>query len=273
MIARRLVISLVLTALVSLGVIAGTGVEAAAGEQAFTLTSLKHETVGATTRILIESSAPPLYTVFRPSGRLIIVDLPGGESAGLAPEYSVKNSLVDSITVRRTGSDDVIVQINGTSRQFDMDNFPGGVRLEGFGGNDRITIVDSLNSPVQRRVTINGGAGNDTLIGNDGNDSLLPALTHGYGPQLITRLGRLSPEDENATTAAWRTRSAQIVDGALAAPMLTSEGCTGVLAIELKQGRERDQVTQAVARIIAAQLASTISPAAAVSRSAAGGAQ
>jgi uncharacterized delta-60 repeat protein len=79
----------------------------------------------------------------------------------------------DTITIRRTGSDDVIVQINGISKQFDMDNFSGGVRLEGLGGNDRITVVDSLSTPVARRVTLDGGAGSDTLTGNDGHDSIL----------------------------------------------------------------------------------------------------
>jgi type IV pilus assembly protein PilQ len=58
--------------------------------------------VGASTRILIESTAPPLYTVFRPSDRLIVVDLPGGESSQLAAQYAVKNALVDSITVRQS---------------------------------------------------------------------------------------------------------------------------------------------------------------------------
>ncbi|HEX8186524.1 MAG TPA: AMIN domain-containing protein, partial [Blastocatellia bacterium] len=66
--------------------------------------SLKHETVGASTRILIESTAPPLYTVFRPSERLIVVDLPGGESSQLAPQYAVKNGLVDSIVVRNSNA-------------------------------------------------------------------------------------------------------------------------------------------------------------------------
>jgi type IV pilus assembly protein PilQ len=63
--------------------------------------SLKHETVGSLTRILIESSAPPLYTVFRPTDQLILVDLPGSEASHLAPEYSVKSALVDSISVRQ----------------------------------------------------------------------------------------------------------------------------------------------------------------------------
>ncbi|HTG14615.1 MAG TPA: AMIN domain-containing protein, partial [Blastocatellia bacterium] len=106
MIARRLVVSLLLLALVSNVNVFAAGksakAKAATPLQAFTLVSLKHEIVGALTRISIESSAPPLYTVYRPSDRLIIVDLPGGEASGLAPVYAVKSDLVDSIAVRRS---------------------------------------------------------------------------------------------------------------------------------------------------------------------------
>src|SRR5215216_34863 len=107
MFARRLVTSLVLLALVSnVSVFASVSarVRSASEGQAFTLVSLKHETVGASTRILIESTAPPLYTVFRPSDRLIVVDLPGGESSQLAAQYAVKNALVDSIVVRQSSA-------------------------------------------------------------------------------------------------------------------------------------------------------------------------
>ncbi|HXF39157.1 MAG TPA: AMIN domain-containing protein, partial [Blastocatellia bacterium] len=100
MMARRFVTTLAVVALVSnLSVFAGTSARAEA--QAFALVSLKHETVGSLTRILIESSAPPLYTVFRPTDRLIVVDLPGGEASRLASQYSVKDTLVDSILVRQ----------------------------------------------------------------------------------------------------------------------------------------------------------------------------
>jgi len=78
------------------------GLTARARGEAFALVSLKHETEGSLTRILIESSAPPLYTVFRPSDRLIVIDLPGGESSRLAPAYSVKSALVESIAVRQS---------------------------------------------------------------------------------------------------------------------------------------------------------------------------
>src|SRR5215210_6660740 len=105
MIARRLIVSLVLLALVGNITVLANSTEgnASNGEgQAFTLVSLKHETAGAQMRILIESSAPPLYTVFRPSQRLIVVDLPGGDASGLVSNYPVKNALVDSISVRQS---------------------------------------------------------------------------------------------------------------------------------------------------------------------------
>jgi type IV pilus secretin PilQ/predicted competence protein len=106
MFARRLVVIIMLVALVgNLGVLAAAHTITAAPEgQTFTLTSLKHETVGVETRILIESSAPPLYTVFRPSQRLIVVDLPGGESDTLQPQYAIKNQLVDTVVVRQARS-------------------------------------------------------------------------------------------------------------------------------------------------------------------------
>ena len=133
----------------------------------------------------------------------------------------------------------------------------------------RLLDARDLEAVLARASDVLSAAGLIVWMTDDSGQALAPALTHGYGPAVLSRLGRLSTADDNATTAAWRARSAQVVDGALAVPMLTSEGCTGVLAIELKHGRERDGVTQALARIIAAQLASTISPAAAVSRSAA----
>src|SRR6185295_7763216 len=106
MLARRLVILLVLLALTSnVSALAGSSAGASASEgQAFTLVSLKHESTGALTRIMIESSAPPLYTVFRPTDRLIVIDLPGGEGSQLAPQYAINTALVDSIAVRQINS-------------------------------------------------------------------------------------------------------------------------------------------------------------------------
>lgn len=101
MIYRR-VIALLALATVASGSVLATPLSSG---QAFSLVSLKHETTGALARIMVESSSPPLYTVLRPTDRLIIVDFPGGDGSKLAPDYAVKSSLVDSITVRK-GQDD-----------------------------------------------------------------------------------------------------------------------------------------------------------------------
>ncbi|HEY6331877.1 MAG TPA: type IV pilus secretin PilQ [Blastocatellia bacterium] len=73
--------------------------------QAFTLVSLRHETVGRLTRIMVESSAPPQYTVSRPSDRLIVIELPGGDGSKLAREYQVGTPSVGSIWVRGASSE------------------------------------------------------------------------------------------------------------------------------------------------------------------------
>jgi type IV pilus assembly protein PilQ len=70
--------------------------------QAFTLVSLKHESVGAMTRILLESNVAPQYTISRPTEKLLVIDLSGGESAQLMPLYTVKSSAVDTIAVRKS---------------------------------------------------------------------------------------------------------------------------------------------------------------------------
>jgi type IV pilus assembly protein PilQ len=101
---NRFISLVVLIALINTSVSAAAhamGMPARAG-QPFSLISLKHETEGALTRILVESSAPPLYTILRPTDKLIVIDLPGGEGSRLAPEYPVGSPLVDSITVRRS---------------------------------------------------------------------------------------------------------------------------------------------------------------------------
>jgi len=56
-----------------------------------------------------------------------------------------------------------------------------------------------------------------------------------------------------------------------AVPLLTSDGCTGVLSVELPDGRERQRDVESLARILAAQLAASIAPAATESRRAAEG--
>lgn len=66
----------------------------------FKILSLRHESAGATTKIIIETSAPPLYAVFRPTENQVVVEMPEADVASLQPAYVVKSAAVDWITVR-----------------------------------------------------------------------------------------------------------------------------------------------------------------------------
>jgi hypothetical protein len=59
-------------------------------------------------------------------------------------------------------------------------------------------------------------------------------------------------------------------NGAVVAPLMTPEGCIGVLSAEMRGGLEKDESSQALAAIFAAQLATLVAtPAAAPARTAA----
>jgi len=97
-------------------------------------------------------------------------------------------------------------------------------------------------------------------------DKLIAASAHGYDAKALARLGPIHRASLNATAAAWRLGAMQIVPseeasrGALVAPMLGTDRCVGVLAVEIPPGREQDGMTQAITRLLAAQLAATLAP-------------
>jgi hypothetical protein len=92
-------------------------------------------------------------------------------------------------------------------------------------------------------------------------DDLYAAAAHGYDERVIARLGAIPRSADNATAAAWRNgtvgyvRGDVVSNGAIVAPMFGPEGCIGVLAAEVRHGREADADTRAVTAVIAAQLA------------------
>ena len=93
---------------------------------------------------------------------------------------------------------------------------------------------------------------------------LRPVIAQGYSDRLIARLPRIGRETDNATAAAFRSaqtcvvKSRDLASGAVVAPMVTSGGCVGVLAIELQHGREQKESVRALATILAAQLARVV---------------
>ena len=93
---------------------------------------------------------------------------------------------------------------------------------------------------------------------------LRAALVHGYHDDLTAQLPGVSPDDDNAIAWAFRSEETRTISGtdlatgALAVPLMSPAGCTGVLALELRHGHERHDNVRAVVEILAAQLSALV---------------
>lgn len=96
--------------------------------------------------------------------------------------------------------------------------------------------------------------------------ALHPVAGQGFTAERLHAFGRIPPDADNATARAWRTGGEQVVPaapetpGALAVPMWQGGTCGGVLAIEIRPGREIDGPLRDTAAIVAAHLSSVITP-------------
>jgi transcriptional regulator with XRE-family HTH domain len=98
---------------------------------------------------------------------------------------------------------------------------------------------------------------------------LRPTLSHGYSAELLSHVPAVGPDSDNAIGSAFRSAETRIVNGddratgALAVPLITPSGCTGVLAAEFRDSIEQLAWVRAVVTILAAQLSMLVgSPAA-----------
>ena len=126
----------------------------------------------------------------------------------------------------------------------------------------RVSDTSGLRSVLERAATVLDARGFVVWLG--AGDELFPVLAHGYDDRLLRRLGPMARSADNATADAWRSGELRAViagattHGAIVAPMATPAGCVGVLAAEVRRGRETDAATRAVAVMIAAQLAGVV---------------
>ena len=103
-------------------------------------------------------------------------------------------------------------------------------------------------------------------VADSDGSRLQPTLTHGYSDKVLSRLGTLDVEDDNMTSLAFRSMRSQQIEGgansagAIAVPLVTASGCTGVLAAEVREARLASADAIALARILAAQFATIIAP-------------
>jgi hypothetical protein len=129
-----------------------------------------------------------------------------------------------------------------------------------------VSDAGQLNTALERAAGVLGAQGLVIWIADPSGLALNPAVAHGYPAEVVSRLGSLPHDDDNATAAAYRTGEIQIVkgdarsSGALALPLLMPAGCVGVMSAELQGGREQDSGVRARAAIVAAQVASLLAP-------------
>ena len=97
------------------------------------------------------------------------------------------------------------------------------------------------------------------LLAED-RQELVPAVAHGYDPQVLARLGPLTLTVDNLTASAFRTAApatsgaAADHQAAVAVPILSATGPSGVLTAEVHGSGDLDRAV-AIASVIAAQLA------------------
>lgn len=129
----------------------------------------------------------------------------------------------------------------------------------------RVQEPRELPAVLERAAGVLNAAGIVVWMPEGIAGTLKPALAHGYAPHVVTRMGTIPVDADNATAVAFRTKAVQSMpaddqgNAAVAAPLVTADGCSGVLAAELKAGSDAAAAAPAAA-IIAAQLATLISP-------------
>ena len=127
----------------------------------------------------------------------------------------------------------------------------------------RTTDTASLQAALTHVAAVLDARG--IIVWMGAGEELFPALSVGYDERVIERLGPIPRNASNATADAWRSARLRTVPGdvmahgAIAAPVHGVSGCVGVFAAEIRNGREADPGTQAVAAMVAAQLAGLVS--------------
>jgi hypothetical protein len=130
----------------------------------------------------------------------------------------------------------------------------------------RVMKADDVSGLLAKAAEILDARGVIVWVADKSGIALYPMFTHGYPPAVLVRLGTISTDANNATAASWRSGELMAVTGendspgALVTPIVTAEGCVGVLAAELRHGREMREDVRALATIFSAQLATVVTP-------------
>lgn len=128
----------------------------------------------------------------------------------------------------------------------------------------RVATAEEVSRLLARAASILDASG--IILWVSVGEHLVAIGSHGYEPSLITRVSPIPLAARNPTTAAWHSgETATLVgnaesNGAIVAPIWGPLGRIGVLAAELREGREREPRAKALMTLLAAQFSTAIAP-------------
>ncbi len=131
----------------------------------------------------------------------------------------------------------------------------------------KVCDTQELVALLERAAPLLNASGIIVWIGDPSGRELRPALGYGYPPQALARMGSIPRDADNATAAAYRVAEMQTVQseggapGAIVAPLIATANCVGVMTAEVRSGSESREPIQALATIVAAQLAGFVAAA------------
>jgi hypothetical protein len=134
---------------------------------------------------------------------------------------------------------------------------------------DLARVIDGRDVPalLERAARLLDAKGVVVWMVDGAGGILRPTISHGYSEKVLNRLGTLEVDSDNVTSLAFRTVRPQVMPGAspgatgaVAVPLVTAAGCSGVLAAELRESKPAPEML-ALTRIVAAQFATLIAPA------------
>ena len=121
--------------------------------------------------------------------------------------------------------------------------------------------VSDMQPLLEEAARLLGASGLIVWMWDELAAELRPVLVYGYSANVIAHLPRVRRDAENPTASAFRTGQTRAIGardeaaGALVVPLLSSAGCSGVLAVELRRDTEQSGPVRAMAAIVAALLA------------------
>jgi hypothetical protein len=130
----------------------------------------------------------------------------------------------------------------------------------------RVQDTRELQALLERAAKALDATGVIVWMPDGPQGTLRPVLAHGYASLALSRMGIIHPAADNATATAYRTKSVVVVpaealaSGAVVAPLISSEGCSGAMAVELREGVDATPQIRAIATIVAAQMATMFTP-------------